>query len=54
LVTAAADLADDERAAQFCEYLGMNGYVVEDCQWMSILPGVASSFVTVTLLPRLV
>lgn len=28
---------DDPRAAQFCNYLRMNGYRVDDCQWMSII-----------------
>jgi hypothetical protein len=38
VVVAAADPATDaERAAQFCQYLHMNGYVIDDCQWMSIV-----------------
>ena len=38
VIVAAADPAtDDDRAAQFCQYLRMNGYVIDDCQWMSVV-----------------
>lgn len=38
--TAEADtdpVADDRRATQFCTYMRMDGYVIDDCQWMSII-----------------